>query len=120
MQAVTQYNKVIGHGRAVPTPSPEEEFDAHSEDEEVGAGGGSGGGGSGGGGGEASMEDVGYRFGEGFRLAMDVGDARDFSAAQEQDEEEADEFKEPSAGADDDEDAADGNAYSSQVYSARF
>lgn len=116
----------------MPTPTPEEEFDAQSEDEDLGGvGGGDGGGGGGGGeggsggggssanGGELSMEDVGYRFGEGYRLAVGVGgDSRDFSAAQEQDEEEADEFKEPPDGVEDD-DPSDGQAYSSQVYIQR-
>lgn len=116
---MTQYNKVIGHGRAV--PSAEEEFDAHTEDEYAGDVAGVDGGGGGDGsdvGGELSFEDEGYRFGEGYRLAM--ADARDFSAGQEeQDEEEADEFKEPSVGtaaagaAEDDDDSSE--AYS-QAY----
>lgn len=96
-QRVTQYNKVIGHGRARPTA--EDEFIADNVDNEDD---------------DALLEDVGgYRFGEGYRLALD-DDVRDFSAAQEQDEEEVDEFKEPSAAAEDD-DTSDGNAYS-QAY----
>lgn len=117
---MTQYNKVIGHGRAV--PSAEEEFDAQTDDEYAGdvVGGDNGDGGGGGSdvGGELSFEDEGYRFGEGYRLAM--ADARDFSAGQEeQDEEEVDEFKEPSGGnaaagaAEDDDDSSE--AYS-QAY----
>lgn len=109
---MTQYNKVIGHGRAPITP--EDEFDAQTDDEDVDGGGGGGGGV----GGELLLEDVGYRFGEGYRLAMDSGTARDFSAAQEQDEEEVDEFKEPSAAAEDDF-LSDGNAYS-QAYRVQF
>lgn len=102
---------MIGHGRAV--PARDEEFDGHSDDED-------GGGGSGGAGGGLSLEDVGYRFGEGYRLALDTGgEARDFSAAQEQDEEEVDDFKEPSTAVDDDESLDEGNAYS-QAYREQF
>jgi len=128
-QAVTQYNKVIGHGRAKPT-TPEEEFDSHADDEDIGAGeggaegaGGSGGGGGGGGGSEGgglSVEDVGYRFGEGYRLALDTGDAREFSSAQdvkENDDDELDEFRETASDNDDDDDTLDANAYS-QTYSS--
>lgn len=112
VQSVTQYNKVIGHGRAVAAANAEDEFDAQTDDEDVG--------------GELLLEDVGYRFGEGYRLAMDTAagsGARDFSAAQEQDEEEADEsFKEPTAGLDDEPSDGGGgnNAYSGQTYSLQF
>lgn len=85
-QTLTQYNKVIGYGRVV--PSRDDELDGQSEDEDSI------------GGGAYSLEDDGYRFGEGYRLAMDSGD---FSAAQEQDEEEVDEFKEPPAVSEDEE-----------------
>lgn len=124
---LAQYKKVIGHGRAVPQTPEEELFDSNADDEDFGGGGGGGGGGgsvgdagggSGVGGGskangELSVED--YRFGEGYRLAIGSGDARDFSAAQEQDDEELDEFKEVFDAADDD-DPSDTNAYS-QTYS---
>lgn len=107
-QRVTQYNKVIGHGRAVPIV--DEEFNAQTDDDDV----------DGvvvdGGGGELSLEDEGYRFGEGYKLAMDLDSGRDFSEAQEQDEEEADEFnKEPQAAVEDD-DTPDGNAAYSHTY----
>ncbi|XP_060852273.1 uncharacterized protein LOC132930418 isoform X1 [Rhopalosiphum padi] len=112
-KSVTQYNKVIGHGRAVAAANAEDEFDAQTDDEDVGS--------------ELLLEDVGYRFGEGYRLAMDTsGDlgSHDFSAAQEQDEEEADEsFKEPSADEPSDGGGGGGsssnNAYS-QTYSLQF
>lgn len=125
---LTQYNKVIGHGRAVPQTPEEELFDSNADDEDFGGGAGGGGGGNvgdagggnrvGGGSkdnGELSVEDVGYRFGEGYRLAIDSGNARDLSSAQEQDDEELDEFKEFSDAVDDD-DPSDSNAYS-QTYS---
>lgn len=102
---MTQYNKVIGHGRAVAPANVEDEFDAQTDDEDAG--------------GELLLEDVGYRFGEGYRLAMDSG-SRDFSAAQEQDEEEADEsFKETPTGVDDEPSDGSNNAYS-QTYSLQF
>lgn len=115
VQSVTQYNKVIGHGRAVP-PSAEEEFDAQAADDEDGHGGG----------GELLLEDVGYRFGEGYRLAMDSGGggggssgAGDYSAALEQDDDELDEFsKEPSMNAEF-VDPTDGEAYS-QTYTMQY
>lgn len=104
-----QYNKVIGHGRAVAAANAEDEFDAQTDDDDVGGGGG---------GSELSLEDIGYRFGEGYRFAFDTArgsGARDFSAAQEQDEEEVDEsFKEPSAGADGDPSDAYSHAYNLQ------
>lgn len=124
---MTQYNKVIGLGRAVP-PTAEEEFDSHADDEDLGGGGGSGVGNSGvgsnggGGGSELSLEDVGgYRFGEGYRLAAvdPAADARDFSADQERDE-ETDEFNEPVSVADDDYDSASAvNAYS-QAFNMQY
>jgi hypothetical protein len=49
---------------------------------------------------------------------MESGGSRDFTAAQEQDEEEVDEFKEPSVTAEDDF-SSDGNAYS-QAYRVQF
>ncbi|XP_025202343.1 protein tweety-like [Melanaphis sacchari] len=118
-KSVTQYNKVIGHGRAVAAANAEDEFDAQTDDEDVG--------------GELLLEDVGYRFGEGYKLAMDTSGglgAHEFSSAQEQDEEEADEsFKEPSGDEPSDGGGGGGggsggggsnnNAYS-QMYSLQF
>lgn len=107
---MTQYNKVIGHGRAV-APSAEEEFDAQAADDEDGDGG------------ELLLEDVGYRFGEGYRLAMDSSgggaSTDDYPAAQEQDDEELDEFsQEPSINAEF-VDPSDGQTFS-QTYTMQY
>lgn len=106
-QAVAQYNKVIGHGRAKQPTAEDELFDTANDDEDVGGGGGGGGGAGGGGGsggygvgdGELSLEEGGgyggYRFGEGYRLAMgSAADGAGFLPSRNLDEDEADDFRE--------------------------
>lgn len=138
---MTQFNKVIGHGRAKP---PENEFDSHADDEDNGggsdresSGGDNDGGGGGGGGssgvneedssGEVSAENVqGYRFGEGYRLAMDAGLAREYSSGQDiKDVDDLEEFRGSSDDDDDDVAAAavlneDGDQSDTNAYSHSY
>ncbi|XP_050435245.1 uncharacterized protein LOC126842351 [Adelges cooleyi] len=108
-QTVTQqYSQVIGVGRAVPSAEGQE-FEGQTGEVN--------GGGADDGDGDLSLEDgSGYRFGEGYRLALESDNSHDYSAAQEQDEDEADEFKEPvNFGVEN-----DGNVAFSQAYRVQF
>lgn len=116
---------MIGHGRAKPPKKPEDEFDSNADDENNGGGGGGGGdrdvdGGGANEGDELSVEDVGYRFGEGYRLALDSNAAAKGVVRDDDDLDEFGEFTDDSddvtaAVLEDDHDPSDANAYS-QTY----
>ncbi|XP_050544414.1 uncharacterized protein LOC126907291 isoform X2 [Daktulosphaira vitifoliae] len=99
-----QYNKVIGHGRAISSEVERElnnvrdvnEKSAGDGDDDI----------------SLSLEELGYRFGDGYKFALNEHDSRETLGSQEQDEEEgADEFKEPSDKAEN-----EGNVAVSQAY----